>query len=126
MMGNVVETEILEAEERLRQAMLGGDVSVLDALLAPELIFTNHLGQVLGKEDDLNAHRSGLVKITELAPSDRQVLIKADVAVVSVQVHLAGSYAGVAAEADFRFTRVWARSTDETWQVIAGHSSIVA
>ncbi|MBN2133564.1 MAG: nuclear transport factor 2 family protein [Sedimentisphaerales bacterium] len=126
MMGQAVETEVFKAEERLRQAMLGSDVSALDELLAAELVFTNHLGQVLGKEDDLNAHRSGLVKVTELTPSERHVLLKADVAVVSVRVHLAGSYAGVASEADFRFTRVWALSCGGTWQVIAGHVSVVA
>jgi ketosteroid isomerase-like protein len=125
-MSNAVKTEILEAEERLRRAMLDSDVGALDELLSPELIFTNHLGQVLGKEDDLNAHRSGLVKVTELTPSERHILFKGDVAVVSVRVHLAGSYAGTASEADFRFTRVWAPSAGGTWQVIAGHSSIVA
>jgi hypothetical protein len=41
--------------------MLRSDVVVLDELLAPELIFTNHLGRVLGKEDDLAAHRSGVL-----------------------------------------------------------------
>jgi hypothetical protein len=42
-------------------------------LLSPELIFTNHLGQVLGKADDLAAHRSGLLRIEELRPSEQQV-----------------------------------------------------
>lgn len=125
-MSNVIQTQILEAEERLRQAMLSSDVSALDELLSPELIFTNHLGQVLRKEDDLDAHRSGLVKITELTPSERHVLLKADAAIVSVRMHLAGSYAGVTLEADFRFTRVWAPSSGGTWQVVAGHSSVVA
>lgn len=37
-MDNSIETQILEAEERLRLAMLHSDVSVLDELLAPELI----------------------------------------------------------------------------------------
>ncbi|MDK1044873.1 MAG: nuclear transport factor 2 family protein [Anaerolineales bacterium] len=40
------EAKILKYEERLRKAMLRSDVSALDQLLAPELIFTNHLGQV--------------------------------------------------------------------------------
>jgi hypothetical protein len=63
-MGDIIEGEILEVEERLRQAMLASDASTLDELLAPELIFTNHLGQVLGKQDDLGAHQSGLVQIS--------------------------------------------------------------
>ncbi len=125
-MSSTVETQILEAEERLRRAMLDSDVGALDALLAAELIFTNHLGQVLRKEDDLNAHRLGLVKVTELTPSERHIQLRADVAVVSVRVHLSGRYAGVASEADFRFTRVWGLSAAGTWHVIAGHASVVA
>ena len=52
-MTQTVETQIIKAEERLRQAMLTSDVSVLDELLAPDIIITNHLGQLLTKNDDL-------------------------------------------------------------------------
>lgn len=45
-MTNTIETQILEAEERLRLAMLGSDVAALDELLAPDLIFTSHSGTV--------------------------------------------------------------------------------
>jgi len=124
-MSDTIEGHIVEAEGRLRQAMLASDVGALDELLATELVFTNHLGQVLGKQDDLGAHRSGLVRISELTPSERTIQVYGDVAVVAVSVHLAGSYAGTPSEADFRFTRVWARSSGGTWQVVAGHASAV-
>lgn len=65
-MSGLIKTQILQAEERLRLAMLNSDVNTLNELLAPELIFTNHLGQVLGKQDDLNAHQSGTLKIQVL------------------------------------------------------------
>ena len=125
-MSKAIEEQILAAEEQLRVAMLGSDVSALDELLAPELVFTSHLGQVLKKEDDLAAHQSSLVKINELTPSEQIVQIHADVAVVSVHVHLSGSYASTPSEADFRFTRLWALSSDGSWQVVAGHASVVA
>ena len=125
-MSNAIENEILEAEERLRQAMLGSNVDALDELLAPELIFTNHLGQVLGKRDDLTAHESGVVEIDELTPSERRVQLHGDTAVVSVRVHLVGRYAGTPAEGDFRFTRIWAKSASGAWRVVAGHAGIVA
>ncbi len=124
-MSKAIEEQLLAAEERLRLAMLGSDVSALDELLAPGLVFTNHLGQVLGKQDDLAAHQSGLVKINELTPSEQTIQVHGDVAVVSVRVHLSGSYAGTPSEADFRFTRVWAKSPDATWQVVAGHACVV-
>ncbi len=54
-----LEIQITDAEEQLHQAMLASDVLVLDELLAQDLVCTNHLGQRIGKEDDLSAHKSG-------------------------------------------------------------------
>lgn len=124
-MNNSIETQIIEAEEQLRLAILSSDVDALDRLLAPELIFTNHLGQVLSKEDDLMAHRSGIVKVQVLTPSEQHLQIKGAIAIVSVRMHISGSYNGVISDSDFRFTRVWTPSANNIWQVIAAHSSIV-
>ena len=85
-MSNPIEAQILEAEERLRLAMLDSDVNALDELLASELIFTNHLGQVLGKQDDLAAHQSGKFKIEALTPCDRRIQLIGNVAIVTVDI----------------------------------------
>ena len=121
-----IETEIIDAEERLRLGMLRSDVDTLDELLASNLIFTNHLGQVLSKQDDLTAHRSGKLAIRELIPSEQHIQYSGEVAIVSVRMRLSGSYNGVESSGDFRFTRIWQRSSGGTWQVAAAHSSIVA
>lgn len=125
-MNNPIETQIAESEERLRLAMLRSDAGALDELLAPELIFTNHLGQVLTKQDDLEAHRSGTLNIEVLTPSEERIQLVGDVAIVSVRMHLLGSYAEARSEADFRFTRVWALSSGGVWRVVAAHSSVVS
>ncbi len=89
-MNNSIETEIIKYEARLRQAMLRSDVKALDELLAPELIFTNHLGHLMTKKDDLEAHKSGTLKIEALTPSEENIQIIGDVAIVSVRVHNIG------------------------------------
>lgn len=124
-MTNPIEAEIIEAEERLRIAMLNSDVKVLDELLAPELIFTNHLGQVLGKQDDLAAHQSGKFKIEALTPCDRIIQVRGNMAIVNVKVHLIGSYEGTDFDNNLRFTRIWTVSSNGTWQIVAAHSSVV-
>lgn len=124
-MSNSIESQIIKAEERLRLAMLNSDVNTLDELLAPEVIFTNHLGQVLGKQDDLDAHQSGTLKIKVLTSFDRHIQLIGNVVIVTVRVHLAGSYAGITSEHDLRFTRVWTLSSNGTWQIVAAHSSVV-
>jgi ketosteroid isomerase-like protein len=127
-MNGTMETQILEAEEQLRIAMLNSDVSALHELLAPDLIFTNHLGQLLGKKDDLEAHESGLLKVKELTPSELHVQLLEKGAVVSVRMRLSGTYGGSPADGDFRFTRVWAAAPPgkNRWHIVAAHATLVA
>ena len=108
-----IERQIVTAEERLRLAMLASDPDALDRLIAPELIFTNHLGQVFGKAEDLQLHRSGQLMVSPL------------IAVVSARFKLAGIYQGSPFDADLRYTRVWKLTVPSVWQVVAGHSSAV-
>jgi ketosteroid isomerase-like protein len=124
-MNQTIETQIINAEKRLRLAMLASDVSVLNELLAPDIIITNHLGQLLKKEDDLAGHESGLFKINELNPSEQQIKIHGEVAIVSVRMQISGSYNDNPANGDFRFTRLWAPSSGENWHIIAAHIGMV-
>ena len=120
------ETQITELEERLRQAMLTSNVAELDTLIAPELLFTNYQGQLVSKQQDLAMHRSGLLKLTELTPSDQRILLYDGFSIVSVQMHLLGSYDGTAFDQHIRFTRTWADASTDSLQIVAGHASIVA
>jgi hypothetical protein len=130
-MNNPIEIEIINCEARLRQAMLCSDVEVLDELLAPELIFTNHLGQLFTKKDDLEAHRAGIIKIESITPLEQTIRIVGDsvdakVAIALVKVNILGSIANARWDADFRFTRVWAATNGDKWQIVVAHSTIVA
>ncbi len=124
-MSNSIEMQIAKSEEQLRLAMLRSDVNSLDKLLAPELIFTNHLGQVLTKKDDLVAHQSGTLKIEVLTPSEEHIQLMGDVAVVHVRMHILGSYAGTVSDDDFRFTRVWTLTSSGSWHVVTAHACVV-
>lgn len=125
-MSSLFEMQVINHEEKLRQAMLNSDVAALNDLLADDLIFTSHLGQFLNKQDDLEAHESGIVKIIEIVPSEQHIKVLEGAAIVSVKVHMLGSIGGSTSEGDFRFTRIWLRKPNEKWQVIAAHSSVVA
>lgn len=106
--------------------MLHSNVKALDEMLSSRLIFTNHLGHLVGKEEDLAGHKSGALKLNSLSPSEQHILLTGDVAIVSVRMQLSGSYNGTPTNEIFRFTRVWFQSKDGTWQIIAGHSGIVS
>lgn len=125
-MNQLNQAQVLNAEERLRLAMMDSDVAQLNCLLADDLLFTNHLGHLLSKQADLAAHEQRLLTITELHPSEQQVRIQGNVAVVSVRMRLTGTYHDAETHGDFRFTRVWAQAADGALQVIAAHSGVVA
>jgi len=121
-MNIIVEEHLVAAEETLRQAMLRSDVGILDALLAPELMFTTHQGQVLNKQADLDMHRSGLLKLTQLTPSEQHYQCYEHYAVVSVLMQMQGSFLGESFTARMRYTRVWSASNGSL-HIVAGHAS---
>jgi ketosteroid isomerase-like protein len=112
-------------EEKLRQAMLNSDVQALDELIADDLVFTMHTGLVINKQDDLNAHRTGIQKFTQVNLDEHQVRHYGDCAVVTVKADLAGIFNGQAYSETYRFTRVWIKRQDR-WQIAAGHVSQVS
>ena len=124
-MNSDLETRVIEAEERLRQAMMRNDVAVLDELISPDLLFTGHLGQLATKEDDLAAHRARLLQVASMEPSERRIQLYAGFAVVSVLMHLIGSYDGTPIDQRMRYTRVWSIGDGGALQIVAGHMSEV-
>lgn len=125
-MNQTIIDTIVAMEERLRQAMLSSNTAELDKLLSSELIFTNHFGTVVSKQDDINLHASGDLDIKELQLSDQKIKLVNDAAVVTTQADIIGSYQGMPATGSFRFTRVWSRTTELHWQVVVGHACLIA
>lgn len=121
-----MDNKISDLEDRLNTAMQESDVATLDLLLADNLIFTNHLGQIMTKQDDLNAHQSGFVDIEAIERSEQQILQQETLAIVSVLARIRGRFGQDYAALPLRFTRMWQRSKKGDFQVIAAHSSLMA
>lgn len=124
-MSTDIEQQIRVNEECLRLAMLASDVKVLDELISPDLIFTNHLGQVFGKQDDLELHRSGALKFHTLEASELLVKSCDQSFVVSVRMQMSGAFGGSQFIADLRYTRIWCSAPNGDWRVAVGHSSAI-
>ncbi|MBD6620913.1 nuclear transport factor 2 family protein [Komarekiella sp. 'clone 1'] len=119
-------TLIEQLEERLRQAMLKSDVSVLEELIADDLVFTTHTGELLDKQMDLEAHRSDIQKLVLLQGQQQRVQLYGNTAVVTVKMEVAGTYEGKAFVGIYRYTRVWVQLQPQgNWQIVAGHVSQV-
>jgi ketosteroid isomerase-like protein len=120
------QSQIELLEERRLRAMRRSDAEELDELLADDLVFTDHVGGMWSKQDDLEAHRSGTIEIDTQAAFDHRVRLLDGAAVVTVRLEISGTFAGHAASGTFRFTRVWAPMNDGQWRVAVAHSTRVA
>ena len=120
-----VQEQIISLEQALLQAMLSSDVKELDALIADDLIFTNHLGQIIGKAEDIEAHRSGKVSIDTIEPSEQFIRIFKDTAVVSVLMKMEGTYLDQPFRGKNRYLRVWMNG-DKGWKIVAGQATSLA
>jgi hypothetical protein len=119
-----VEATIRALEEQLWRAQLSGDVTVLDHLLAEDLLFTGLAGSLESKASDLQQHRSGALKITKLEPLEFRVRVIPGGAISSVKMDASALIAGKLSSAILRYTRVWI-SEGGRWQIAGGHMSIV-
>lgn len=121
----MTDEQIYAAEERLRLAMLNSDVTELEQLLAPDLLFTSFLGELLSKEQDLEAHGSGLLQMHSITLSEREIRHQGELAVVNCRAQIDASFDDDRSEQDFRFLRVWAPGPDGALQVVAGQATLV-
>jgi len=121
------DAEMVALEATLRAAQLAADVSTLASLISDDLLFTGPDGQLGTKAQDLEAHRSGVVRFRSHVPEElRMRRVGADVVVTALRVRLEVAVAGDLVRGTYRYTRVWTREGDGQWRVVGGHVSAVA
>jgi len=111
-------------EQKLETAMINSDVVMLDKLLDDELVFTNHMGQQTTKQMDLEAHRSGYIKIESIRMSNQSIKVFEHVAIVTVVLEICGCFGEIHSTVKLNFTRVWQKKNNEEYKLIAAHSSL--
>ncbi len=113
-----------EAEIRLEQAQLSSDVDLLDILLHPQVTYVGPEGDLVTKEEDLDAHRSGALRIHILDRQALDVRIQDGVGITVLTAWLEGQAGDQAFEVRMRYIRAWA-SGSQGWRVVAAHASIL-
>jgi ketosteroid isomerase-like protein len=121
---DTIEQEVREAEEQLRQAMLANDVEALRKLLHDELTFTAMDGDIVYKDDDLDAHAKKRLKLSSLTLEGLEVKVAGPVAHTSVKANLQGTYDGAPANGAYKYTRSW-KKQDGRWQVFTGRVTVM-
>lgn len=116
--------EIQEVEQRLLMAMLNGNIDELDTLISDELLVVGPDGRLVGKADDLAAHRSGTLRIRSMLPLETTIKLLPDVAIVFVLMAIEVTVQDQSFAGRYRYTRIWSRQK-ATWKITAGHISSV-
>lgn len=113
-----MKSDILEFEERLRLAMLRGDVAALEGLIDDELLFVGPDGNIYTKSDDLQCYRSGAQKLSLLEFREVAVRMHGATAVSVVTACMAGEFKGEPYAGFYRYIRTWVRR--DGWRIVAG------
>lgn len=116
---------IIELEEKLHIAMLNSDVNTLDKLISDDLIFTGPNGELASKQMDLDCHKSGIQKMTELKLLEQKIKIYDNFAIVFTKMQIEGSFNGINIDGNYSYTRIWSNNTGN-WQIVGGHVSKTA
>ena len=105
--------DVLTEERALQAAQRASDVDELDRLLHPDLLAVGPDGRLVGKDEDLESHRTGVFKIDELV---------GDVALTFVVLRIRGWIGDQEVSGRMRYTRTWLRDGG-SWRVVGAHIS---
>lgn len=88
-------------------------------MIDEELRFAGPDGRIVGKADDLLAHREGIVSVEALEVLNRQFVVDGDVAVALVTAQANGNADGEVFDSRLMYTRCWVRRATG-WRVLGG------
>lgn len=113
------ETQIIECENRLLEAMKTSDIQVLDELLHNDLVFNIPTGQTITKAADIENYKSGMMVVSEIKASNQIIKLIDETALVTLTIYLKAKYGNQIVDGKFKYLRVW-KLFNNKWKVIAG------
>lgn len=114
--------ELDASERRLQSAIVESDVTTLDAMLDDSVVYTGPDGVALGKEQDLDTHRSGVLDVRIFDTESFTSRVIGDTGLTFIEAALTGTAAGEPFSVRMRYTRTWVRGPGG-WVVVAAHAS---
>jgi len=115
--------EIDQVEEAWRTAILKGNATALEGLLAEDYTGITAKGAIQTKEQAVSNLRSGAFQLTTLAISDRKVRVYGETAVVTSLAELTGSKKDSDVSGRYRYTRVYVRNSAGQWKIVSFEAS---
>jgi ketosteroid isomerase-like protein len=118
-------TELIELENRFNEALLRGDIAVIEEIEANDLIFTDATGVVTSKAEEIQSIKSGEVKFASIKMTDIHVQDYGNVGVVTGSLVEKAQYKNADISGTYRFTDVWAKRKGK-WEHVAGQETLLS
>jgi len=112
------EEEVLKVHNERLQALVQGDISKLDQLVADDVIYTSPTGKVQNKAEIVADLRSGALKVEFIGSVDAMVRIYGDTAVVTYGSTTKFRDKGQDISGPLRATAVYVKRQGH-WQLVA-------
>jgi ketosteroid isomerase-like protein len=117
-MASTAESEIIKADDRRRAAMVSGDIAMLDAVLAADLVHTHATGRAENKAEYLEMIRRLPGRYRKVERSEERVSVRGDVAWIHGRQRLTIASDGSDRVLDNRFLSIWVAAGGE-WRMAA-------
>lgn len=118
------QSRIIALENAWDQAVEQRDSQALEMILAPELVYVEYDGALLGKAQYLAAIRSPMVRPARVASDSMTVHIYGDIALVTGVYRESGMKEGKGYTLRERFTDTWIRRAG-SWICLASQSTLI-
>lgn len=115
--------KIERLEEAWRNAILHGNISAMDGLLADDYMAITPTGILQSKEQALSALRSGAMKFSLLEVSDRKIRLYGTTALVTSRAEVKGTGPEGDMSGAYRYTRVYVRDAHGVWKIVSFEAS---
>jgi ketosteroid isomerase-like protein len=115
--------EIEHLEDAWRTAVLKGNISAMDSLLAEDYMAISPSGILQSKEQTLANLRAGTFHFTSLDLSDRKIRFYGTTALVTSRAEVTGSGPDGNMSGSYRYTRVYVRDARGVWRIVSFEAS---
>ena len=115
--------EIEHLEDSWRTAILHGNTSAMDMLLADDYMAISPTGILQSKEQALANLRAGTMHFTSIDLSDRKIRLYGTTALVTSRAEVNGTGPDGSISGSYRYTRVYVKDPHGEWRIVSFEAS---
>jgi ketosteroid isomerase-like protein len=115
--------QIEHLEDTWRSALLNGNITAMDALLADDYMAITPTGILQSKDQAMANLRAGNTHFTSLELSDRKIRLYGTTALVTSRAEVSGKGPEGDFSGSYRYTRVYVKDLRGIWHIVSFEAS---